>query len=117
MYYYFFSITGGRIATVMAYLSEVQAGGDTVFPWTGISLPPERGTAVFWSNIDRTGINIDEVTLHGGCPVLVGSKWITNKWIRSFDQGLKIKCGLNDGVPMNLRKYYKGIEAHNKLLF
>ena len=20
-------------------------------------------------------------TLHGGCPVVVGSKWITNKWV------------------------------------
>jgi len=24
---------------------------------------------------------------HGGCPVLIGSKWILNKWIYSFDQG------------------------------
>ena len=27
-----------------------------------------------------------------GCPVLVGSKWILNKWIRANDQGLMQKC-------------------------
>ena len=31
----------------------------------------------------------------GGCPVLVGSKWITNKWIHSNDQFLKFPCGLD----------------------
>jgi hypothetical protein len=29
---------------------------------------------------------LDKLAAHGGCPVLVGSKWITNKWIGYFDQ-------------------------------
>ena len=30
---------------------------------------------------------------HGGCPVLGGSKWITNKWIGSYDQWHQLPCG------------------------
>ena len=40
-----------------------------------------KGDLAFWFNIDRN-LNVDYLTFHGGCPVLVGSKWITNKWIR-----------------------------------
>ena len=35
---------------------------------------------------------LDIQTLHGGCPVLVGSKWITNKWIRWKHQQFKFPC-------------------------
>ena len=31
-------------------------------------------------NLKTSGLK-DPVTAHGGCPVLVGSKWITNKWV------------------------------------
>ena len=37
-------------------------------------------------NLHTNGIS-DQLTIHGGCPVLVGSKWITNKWVESeYDQ-------------------------------
>ena len=42
-----------------------------------------KGDLAFWYNIDRN-LNVDYLTFHGGCPVLVGSKWITNKWIREM---------------------------------
>ena len=29
---------------------------------------------------------------HGGCPVMIGSKWITNKWIRVNAQMFKRPC-------------------------
>ena len=35
---------------------------------------------------------IDDLTLHGGCPVIKGSKWITNKWIRHYNQVLNFPC-------------------------
>ena len=34
---------------------------------------------VSWWNMDKNG-GYDIMTKHGGCPVVIGSKWITNKW-------------------------------------
>ena len=33
------------------------------------------------------------LTHHGGCPVLVGSKWITNKWVGYLEQWQRWPCG------------------------
>ena len=29
---------------------------------------------------------------HGGCPVVMGSKWILNKWIQSYNQWDTLPC-------------------------
>ena len=72
-----------RIATWINYLSDVEAGGATVFPKLNVSVWPEKGSAVFWFNmISNTAINKDLV--HSGCPVLYGTKWIATKWIREW---------------------------------
>ena len=38
--------------TFMVYLSDVEAGGHTVFPNLGLSVPPVRGSALFWHTIN-----------------------------------------------------------------
>ena len=55
-----------------------------------IGFDGRKGDLAFWYNIDRN-LNVDYLTFHGGCPVLVGSKWITNKWIRCIPT-LSIFC-------------------------
>ncbi len=34
-------------------------------------------------------------TIHAACPVLVGSKWVANKWFHDVGQEFRKPCGLN----------------------
>ncbi|CAI9111000.1 OLC1v1011131C1 [Oldenlandia corymbosa var. corymbosa] len=91
---------GQRIATVLMYLSDVEEGGETVFPaangnisavpwWNelsecgkgGLSVKPKKGDALlFWSM--KPDASLDPTSLHGGCPVIKGNKWSSTKWMR-----------------------------------
>lgn len=75
---------GQRIATVVIYLSDVPAGGGTIFPQLGLEVKPRRGSAVYFSYRRPDG-STDPASLHGGCPVLRGEKWIATQWFRERD--------------------------------
>uniref|UniRef100_A0A1A7XAW1 procollagen-proline 4-dioxygenase n=1 Tax=Iconisemion striatum TaxID=60296 RepID=A0A1A7XAW1_9TELE len=87
--------TGNRIATWLLYMSDVQAGGTTVFTDIGASVKPKKGTAVFWYNLYRSGEG-DYQTRHAACPVLLGNKWVSNKWIHERGQEFRRRCGLRE---------------------
>ncbi|XP_059173651.1 prolyl 4-hydroxylase subunit alpha-3-like [Physella acuta] len=85
--------SGERIATFLIYLSDVQRGGSTVFTRAGIAVAPVKNMALLWYNYDPAHQR-DDMTHHAGCPVLFGQKWICNKWIWTYGNTLRRRCGL-----------------------
>jgi prolyl 4-hydroxylase len=88
-----------RIATVLVYLEAPTEGGETIFPAEGRQglknlagfgyntcdrgylYKPRSGDAVLFWSISVDG-KFEERSLHGGCPVKSGTKWVATKWIR-----------------------------------
>lgn len=85
--------SGERLATFLIYLSDVEKGGHTVFVQNNLSVAPQKGMALFWYNFDTT-MEKDLRTHHAGCPVLIGHKWIINKWIWTYGNTFRRRCGL-----------------------
>ncbi|XP_041673581.1 prolyl 4-hydroxylase subunit alpha-1 [Drosophila eugracilis] len=82
---------GNRIATAIFYLSDVEQGGATAFPFLDIAVKPQLGNVLFWYNLHRS-LDMDYRTKHAGCPVLKGSKWIGNVWIHEVTQTFARPC-------------------------
>ncbi|KAF3444728.1 hypothetical protein FNV43_RR14421 [Rhamnella rubrinervis] len=96
---------GHRVATVLMYLSNVEKGGETIFPNSeskmsqpkgddmsdcaknGYAVKPEKGDALLFFSL-HPDATTDSNSLHGSCPVIEGEKWSATKWIhvRSFER-------------------------------
>ncbi len=72
---------GQRVATLVMYLADVEAGGATVFPKAGVSVLPGRGRALYFAYTNSES-RCDPQAFHGGAPVVSGQKWIATKWFR-----------------------------------
>ena len=75
------AVGGQRVASLVMYLNDVEAGGGTVFPELNLTVMPRKGAAVYFEYCNSLG-QLDPLTLHGGLPVLGGEKWIATKWMR-----------------------------------
>ena len=90
-----------RMITVFMYLSDVEEGGETNFPYAtgeqlksyencdgGLSVKPKRGDCVIFYSMKAEahrpkGYQLDNNSLHAGCDVIKGDKWSANYWIRN----------------------------------
>ncbi|CAN8276210.1 unnamed protein product [Cochlearia groenlandica] len=85
-----------RIASFLLYLSDVEEGGETMFPFEnganmgigydykkciGLKVKPRKGDGLLFYSVFTNG-TIDQTSLHGSCPVTKGEKWVATKWIR-----------------------------------
>jgi len=77
----------------MFYLEAPEEGGATVFPFINTRVKPIKGSAVFWYNLLTSGEG-DHLTRHAACPVLYGSKWVSNKWLHEVGQEFNRPCNL-----------------------
>ena len=75
-----------RFATLLLYLNEPEAGGETTFPrWINaetreaLKAKPQRGKAVLFYSFLPDG-NMDDLSQHSAAPVIDGEKWMINLW-------------------------------------
>ncbi|XAR51344.1 Procollagen-proline dioxygenase [Bertholletia excelsa] len=88
--------TRQRVASFLLYLTDVEEGGETMFPLEdgldlnksynysdciGLKVMPRRGDGLFFYSLFPNG-TIDPRSIHGSCPVRKGEKWVATKWIR-----------------------------------
>ncbi len=72
---------GQRTWTAMAYLNEPEAGGETRFPYLDLTISAKQGMLLVWNNMIADG-SPNNWTIHQGCDVEAGSKYIITKWYR-----------------------------------
>ena len=91
-----------RMITVFMYLSDVEEGGETNFPYStgekfvrsfdkcemGLKVKPKLGDCIIFYSMKAEahrseGNQLDNNSLHAGCDVLKGDKWSANYWIRN----------------------------------
>ena len=74
--------SGQRISTLVAYLNDAPAGGETVFPELGWQVSPQRGNAVYFESCDAEGALLP-ASVHASQAVTEGEKWVATKWTRT----------------------------------
>ena len=103
---------GPRAFTFFLYLSDVDEGGGTHFPYLNLTVHPKRGSAVLWPHgLDTNPREKDVRTHHEAMPVVQGTKWGANYWIhgRDFKLAMASGCDGRQGQPKRSRLLKDGL--------
>lgn len=71
---------GQRLITALAYLGDVEAGGETAFPRLDLEVQPRTGRVLVFHNCHPGTTRCDPRTYHHGTPPRRGEKWAFNLW-------------------------------------
>lgn len=74
---------GQRQTTALVYLNDEMQGGATFFSKLNISVQPVKGSVLIFDNCDQAGEYYPD-SLHAGCAVEHGEKWVLSCWFRQF---------------------------------
>ncbi len=66
----------------MAFLNDVEEGGQTIFPNLELQVPPQAGAVLAWNNAKPDG-SPNPDTIHAALPVKAGVKYVITKWFRT----------------------------------
>ncbi|PED73373.1 2OG-Fe(II) oxygenase [Bacillus pseudomycoides] len=77
---------GQRLYTAILYLNTVDAGGETFFPSLNLTVTPSEGKLLVFENCKRGTNEPHPLSLHEGCAVHEGEKWIATLWFREKPQ-------------------------------
>ncbi|MFK7957909.1 MAG: 2OG-Fe(II) oxygenase [Lysobacterales bacterium] len=72
---------GQRRSTVLLYLNGGYEGGHTRFVHKRLEFRGKPGDLLCFDNLKPDG-TVNRLTLHEGCPVVAGKKWLASLWIR-----------------------------------
>uniref|UniRef100_A0A182IVR6 Prolyl 4-hydroxylase alpha subunit domain-containing protein n=1 Tax=Anopheles atroparvus TaxID=41427 RepID=A0A182IVR6_ANOAO len=86
-----FAYSGNRLATMLFFLNDVEKGGYITFPKLRVSIPPKKGAAVMWYNLEETGL-ANERAKYSICPLMNGVKWTAKKIIHTRGNELRNPC-------------------------
>ena len=75
------SVSNQRHATMLIYLNEGYAGGETYFPKIGVKFRACKGDALLFYNLRDDG-QPNPMTLHEGMVVSSGEKLVASRWMR-----------------------------------
>lgn len=82
---------GQRNRTAILYLNDDFTGGETEFKAPYIQVHPKAGSVLVFDNVDCNGRTLIS-SLHRGCEVSTGQKWICTQWFR--DKPFWLRSGL-----------------------
>jgi prolyl 4-hydroxylase len=70
-----------RFRTILVYLNQDYAGGETCFIKTGLKVKGRTGEAILFSNATENR-EVDPMSEHAGNSVSRGTKYLASRWIR-----------------------------------